>query len=140
MDEKEFLERLSEVAEWTRPKIGRADPRRPKRPGRRTREEIDWDLNEEAMEGEEIQTGPNLTVAPQLTKLKPVINICDDCGRQCENRRVEIRLCGYPQDHFRHHCKACGLTKNPFTGRFDLEQGIELQNIFRKYWYNRQKK
>jgi hypothetical protein len=138
MDEKQFLERLSEVAHWERPKISAPDPRRPKR-GRRSAEEIEEEENELAMIGEEIQTGPNDTVPPVLTKIKPIAKICEDCGIMAQNRRVEIRKSSYPVEHFRHHCKACGLTKSPITGRFELKQGVELQNIFKKYWYNKLK-
>lgn len=139
MDEKQFLEKLSEVAHWERPKVSAADPRRPKR-GRRSAEEVEWEENEEEMLGEDLIVGPNDTVPPVLTKIKPLAKLCEDCGILTENRRVEIRLCGFPQDHFRHHCKNCKLTKSPITGRFELTQGPELQNTFKKYWYNRLKK
>jgi hypothetical protein len=139
MDEKQFLQKLSEVAHWERPKVSAADPRRPKR-GRKSAEEMEWEENEEEMIGEELIVGPNETVPPVLTKLKPIAKICEDCGILAENRRVEIRMCSYPIEHFRHHCKACGLTKSPITGVFELKQGVELQNTFKKYWYNRAKK
>jgi hypothetical protein len=139
MNNDEFLKRLSEVSEWCRPTITQADPRRGRR-GRKSYEEIEWEENEEEALGEEIHMGPNETIPPMLTKIKHEVKNCEDCGRLCQGRRVEMRMCSYPRDHFRQHCKFCGLTKNPLTGKFDLKQGVELQNTFKKYWYNLEKK
>lgn len=139
MKQEEFLQRLSEVAEWCRPTITQADPRRNKR-GRKSLEELEWEENEAEALGEEVRSGPNETIPPMVTRIKHQPIDCPDCGKTVKGRCVQFRQCSYPVEHFRQHCKACDLWRNPFTGQFDLEQGSQLQNTFRNYWYNRMKK
>jgi hypothetical protein len=119
MDEKLFLQRLSEVAEWHRPKVAESDPRRPKK-GRRSAEEIEWEQNEQATVGEELTVGPNSTVPPIITRIKYPKESCSDCGKIVEGRCVQIRYCTSNRPHIRENCLACGFHKDPRTGEFTM--------------------
>ena len=62
----------------------------------------------------------NSTWAYEIKKLKPIIKPCEDCGVECQNRKVSKSLYVFPQKHWRTWCSGCNRVKNPETGQFDL--------------------
>jgi hypothetical protein len=123
MNDEEFKRRLSEVAEWEMPKLTPTDIREAKKSARgkykRTEEEL-YQLEHEQV-FLEIFEGINPTLKPTLTKIKYQPQLCE-CGKVCDD--------GCPKDlklHqkngkscWREKCLSCNMTKNPYTGEFDL--------------------
>lgn len=135
MDQEEFLRRLSEVSEWHRPQTGpNGQPSTRKgyqvklvpHPGAITEEELAEMSDQEAQAYYEQlvawrEQQPNLSVPPEIVKVKHQPTNCDDCGRLCpEGRRVERKLHQTAQPHWREYCTTCELYKDPHTGKFDL--------------------
>jgi Pyruvate/2-oxoacid:ferredoxin oxidoreductase delta subunit len=139
MDPKLFKQRLDELAEWrylkgdspvSTAKRGRGRPRsKPKKSNEPTDLEFSEDLDHDT-----ISTEPNQTLSIQIVKMRCQAQVCDDCGSHCpEGRRIEQKVydhTNYP--HWRKHCDACGLTQNPYTGKFDLK-GYETHAVWTKY-------
>jgi hypothetical protein len=123
MTDEEFKQRLSEVAEWELPKLTPTDIREAKKSARgkhkRTKEEL-YQLEHEQVFLEIFQ-GINPTLKPVLTKIKYQPQYCP-CGKLWDN--------GCPRDfklyhkngqtYWREKCLNCNMTKNPYTGEFDL--------------------
>lgn len=109
MDDQEFRRRLSEVAEWHIPKtVDRAlDGRR--RRGRPSIDEEDQDIN-------------NITVPPQLIKIKTQPQVCEDCHKICDQpRNIESRCFEEVGiRHWRTRCLSCNLYRHPDTNEFTL--------------------
>lgn len=123
MDDKEFRQRLSEVAEWKIPKTEQEQTIGAKRRrGRKSNEERYMELREEIFQQE--FDGHNPTIAPMLIRIKHTPITCDDCGELCNNgRQKEKKLYetgGKKNSHWRERCITCNRSKNPFTGKFDL--------------------
>lgn len=126
MDDKEFKQRLSEVAEWKIPDTSREiSPGLKKKRGRKSEEDKYQEEHQEVFL--EIFNGVNPTYAPVITKLKCQPVCCDDCGKICsEGRKVEAKhyvTNGKP--HWRKHCVTCEHFQNPYTGDFDINNGTE---------------
>lgn len=139
MNEKDFLDKLTELTEWEYPKIGpNGCESVVKKKGRRSIEEIEWDENEEEMIGEEVVVSDNDTLPPKIVKLKPHVELCPDCGKLCENRIVESRMNHKPVVHWRTKCSVCKNYKDPFTGKFDMNDNIKMQSTFRSYCLKKQ--
>lgn len=125
MDDKEFKNLLTSVAEWHIPKsITGNDSILPKRKRGRPTSEEQYQLAREQIFKQEFD-GVNLTFPPQLLKLKNTAVDCSDCGQHCENgRHTEKKLhIANKIRHWREKCVTCGLVKNPVTGKFDLKPG-----------------
>ena len=131
MDEKLFLEKLSELAEWHRPQTGpngaASINKRARHPGPITQEELDEMSDDEAQEYYDQlmaykESLPNDDVAPEIVKLKPQPTTCDDCGKHCANgRRTESKISITGVKHWRTKCLVCNLYKDPATNKFTLE-------------------
>jgi hypothetical protein len=131
MDEKLFLQKLSEVAEWHRPQTGpngaASVNKRARHPGPITQEQLDEMSDEEAQEYYDQlmaykESQPNDNIAPEIVKLKPQPTTCDDCGLHCATgRRVESKISITGTKHWRTKCLECNLYKDPATGEFTLE-------------------
>jgi hypothetical protein len=127
MNDEEFKQKLSEVAEWEIPKLTPTDIREAKKSARgkhkRTEEELYQIEHEELFL--EIFNGINPTMQPQIIKVKCQACTCEDCGMHCENgRQKEKKLCETNRTrHWREKCVTCGKSKNPYTGKFDLDSG-----------------
>lgn len=126
MDEQEFRQRLSEVAEWRIPKLSATDVKESEKKrrgrGRPTHEELYQDAHEEIFL--EIHNGINPTQSPELTRVKTAACICDDCGAHCPNgRKKEKKLYETGKGkkrNWREKCVTCNKSKNPINGKFDL--------------------
>lgn len=135
MDEKEFLQKLSEVAEWHRPQTGpNGHPsvskgrlaKKIEKPEPVTEQQL------EEMSEDEVQdyynrlvkwreSQPNNSVAPEITKLKCKPHGCEDCTRILEeSRRVERKIYESGSKHWRERCVNCGQYKNPLTNEYSI--------------------
>lgn len=120
MDDAEFKRRLSEVAEWKIPDTPReASLNAKKKRGRKSAEEQYQDEHEEVFL--ELFDGVNPTYAPMLTKVKHAVYSCE-CGRICLNGcQQEAKLYQTQgKNCWRIKCLTCGLTRDPYTGEFNL--------------------
>jgi hypothetical protein len=123
MNDEEFKRRLSEVAEWEMPKLSDTDVREAKKRargrGRPTNEELFQQEHEEIFK--EIFDGINPTIKPVLTKIIHQPHLCE-CGKICEDGcPKDIKLYHIKgQSHWRQKCLNCGMTQNPYTGKFNL--------------------
>jgi hypothetical protein len=143
MDEKLFLQKLSEVAEWHRPQTGpngaASVNKRARHPGPITQEELDEMSDEEAQDYYDRlmaykESLPNDNVAPEIIKLKPQPTDCDDCGRHCATgRRVESKISITGVKHWRTKCLACNLYRDPATNKFTLEPN-RVPNYLNSYY------
>lgn len=124
MDDKEFRRRLSEVADWIIPETTRETSLNAKKTrGKKSNEDIYCESREQ-MFLEEFG-GVNPTYPPMLTKVKTAAVDCEDCGRHCANgRKKEAKIHeSNNKIHWRTRCVTCNVTKNPYTGEFDLPPG-----------------
>ena len=131
MKEEDFKQRLSEVAEWRlqdfsdvpNPDTYRYSKIREEK--RLAREQIELD------DDEEVEQDLNLTtqerrLAIELVKIKVQACVCEDCGKICENgcqKQAKVHY-GNGKPHWRKRCLTCGMYHNPFTGKYDLKQGL----------------
>jgi hypothetical protein len=125
MDQKLFLERLSELAELKaiKPAISAAT-RAPAEPEEIVRHGRSVFLTKK----------DNPSWAYEIKKLKTESKPCDHCGRKVKNQVITRRLVNYPEPHWREKCQSCLMTKNPETGDFDLTEyraGIVFTGFFR---------
>ncbi len=120
MDPNEFKQQLEQFAEVKQVKVA-------KNAGLREADEPDIVFRN----GQEftISKDNNPTLSWAIKKLKPQIRNCEDCNLIVENRVTYIRICQYPEAHWRETCQACGMTRNPDNGKFDL-QGQDAKNYF----------
>lgn len=124
MDKELFKKRLSEVAEWEIPKLSQTDLKESKRRarGRKSAEERYQEEHEQVFA--KLFQGVNPTAPPVLLKVKSSACVCDDCGKECPNgRHKEKKLYETGKEkkrNWRERCVTCGLSQNPFTGRFEL--------------------
>ena len=123
MDKKLFEQKLSEVAEWRLPKtITGTKDGDAKRPRGRPSKEEQYQIDHEE-EFKKIFGDTNPTFPPQLLKLKNSACVCEDCGKVCENgRQKEKKLYETGgKKNWRERCLTCDLSKNPFTGKYDMD-------------------
>ena len=131
MDNELFKQKLSEVADWTIPKLSPTDVKQAKKRarGRRSNEEKYEEEHEEIFL--EIFQGVNPTCPAELTNLKIAAVDCPNCGKHCPNgRREEIKY--YPATpghiaHRRNRCLECNKYRDPDHGTWDLPQGPAAQ-------------
>lgn len=121
MDNEEFKRKLTEVADWKIPDTPRETSLNAKKKrGRKSHEDEYMELREEIFYEE--FGGVNPTYPPMLLKLKIQSCACEDCGKVCkEGRKKEKKLYDSNRLHWREKCVTCGMTKNPWTGAFDLD-------------------
>ena len=124
MNDEEFKKRLSEVAEWRIPKISSTDVKIAKQKargkGRPTKEQLYQQEHEQVFV--DLFDGINPTYTPVITKVKQCAVDCE-CGQRCE-RGCEQYAKGYTSQgkrYWRWRCKTCGMTKNPYSGVWDLD-------------------
>ena len=136
MDHDEFLRKLSQVAEWQIPKL-----EMPKRDWNYLKKHADIENNEDDDDDEEqdtttlaLVTGCNPTAAPELLGLKHQARTCEDCGTTCAKGRVteKIRYEYQGQAIWRERCRNCGMSKDPFTGKFDVDPHA-MSNKYRQW-------
>lgn len=124
MNDEEFRQKLSEVAEWEIPKLSSNEIKlsQQRKRGRKSNEEQYQDAHEEIFL--DIHNGINPSVPPELLKVKHKHTTCGDCGRTCENgchKEKKLYETGQAKKrNWRERCVTCGLHKNPFTGKFDM--------------------
>jgi hypothetical protein len=147
MDEKLFLQRLSEVSEWVRPQTGPNGAKSvnkrakapPEHPGPITEAELAEMTDTEAEQYYERlmawrESQPNNSVPPEIKELKIQSTACEDCGEYCANgRRVESRLCVTGERHWRTRCQVCERYRDPATGLFTVTSQ-EVHRYFASYY------
>ena len=143
MDNEEFRRKLSEVANWTIPKLSPTDIKESQQKkrgrGRPSYEEQYQDAHEEIFL--EIHNGINPTHPPELKGLKCQPTTCEDCGAHCPNgRHKETKLYETGRTtkkrNWRERCVTCQKHKNPFTGQFDLTPS-EAPHVWTAFLANR---
>ena len=75
----------------------------------------------------------------RIKGIRELDGVCSDCGRECESRTVEIRVCkdtGAYHQHQKFKCNTCKLYLNPCTGKYTCEYE-EIANHFRKSKHKR---
>lgn len=122
MDDKEFKQRLSEVAEWLIPKT----PAKVSKAGKKKRKEkLDdehIELDEDNVDEDFFKDGINPTYPPMLTKVKRCGSNCEDCGDYCPNGR-EKTLKIYETKNkrgWKQKCLTCNRYQNPYNNKFEL--------------------
>jgi hypothetical protein len=120
MEHNTFIQRLSEFAELRKVKI-------PRSAGQREADTAcDIFRNGETFI---IDKDNNSTWAWEIKKLKPIIKPCEDCGKECKDRKVARTLYTFPERHWRQHCSSCNRVQDPETKQFDIFP-IKAQNHF----------
>ena len=112
MDHKEFIERLSELADI---KVTKAPTNSGESIARL--EPVFVERNGKVIE---ILPTNNPTWNIVVKKLKPIIKECEDCGKLVKDRRVNKSMYTFPKSHWRKNCNGCLRTQNPETGKFDI--------------------
>jgi hypothetical protein len=126
MDDAEFKQKLSEVAEWRVPKLKEWQVEQAKQKARGKGRPSNEDLYQEEHNKIflEIFNGVNPTYAPEITKLKIQAVTCGDCGEICEQgRRIEIKFCAAGRNEMpyrKERCVECNLYRDPNTGKFSV--------------------
>lgn len=134
MDNEEYKQKLTEVADWEIPdaKFDGTSRRRLSR-GRPTNEELIERSNEQ--EFLEKYGGKNPTMALEIKKVHVAAVTCEDCGKHCPNgRRVEAKQHESNNViHWRKRCVTCNMTQNPWTKNYDLKPG-QAGIAWNDYW------
>jgi hypothetical protein len=126
MDDEVFKQKLSEVAEWSVPKLKEWQVEQAKQKARGKGRPTSEDQYQEEHNKIflEIFNGVNPTYAPEITKIKIQAVTCGDCGQICEQgRRTEIKFCGPGRNEMpyrKERCVECNLYRDPVTGEFSL--------------------
>jgi len=120
MDEEQFRKRLSQVAEWSIPKLSVEELKQNKR-GRKTNEQ-QYEEQHQALFNEMFD-GINPSYAPKLDAVKTVSETCSDCGLICEKGRKKDfkHYKGKKKNIWRERCVNCSKYKNPYTGQFNMD-------------------
>ena len=129
MDDAEFKQKLSEVAEWRVPKLKDHEvalaKQRARGKGRPSSEDLYQEEHNKIFL--EIFNGVNPTYAPEITKVKIQAVTCGDCGELCEQgRRTEIKFCAAGRNEMpyrKERCVECNLYRDPDTGKFTVSTG-----------------
>lgn len=129
MDPKDFLEKLNEYAE-----VKPIKP--PKNGGTREADEPE----EIVRQGQSfiIDKDTNPSWALEVKKLKTKPRDCEYCDKTVVNQIVNKRLLTFPVLHWRETCNICRMTKNPNTGKFDVEDN-RVNPVFSSYFYHKNK-
>ena len=129
MDDAEFKQKLSQVAEWRVPKLKEWQVEQAKQKARGKGRPSNGDLYQEEHNKIflEIFNGVNPTYAPEITKLKIQAVTCGDCGEICEQgRRTETKFCAGGRNEVayrKERCVECNLYRDPATGKFTITAG-----------------
>lgn len=132
MEQDEFKRRLSDVAEWKQEVKG---PNGYRKGQQNVKYVSDWDDDDEDDydEYDEVIDVDALNIPIEITKIKPIASVCDDCGLVVENRIKHFKKA---QNRFgtqwRESCYTCKKHKNPNTGKFDMT-GTEGIQIWKEY-------
>ena len=129
MDQKEFIRRISELADI-------APAKEPTVSG----EQTGRNKTEVFRNGKDIAIDPkaNPTWGIIIKKIKSITKPCDDCGKRVKDRKLWTKLYTFPVQHLRTSCSGCNLTKNPETGEFSLNN-TKVQPFFTSYLNKRDK-
>jgi hypothetical protein len=106
------------------------------------KENSDWADDSETVDLiEDIERSLNPTVNQSLgyevVKLKDNIMTCPDCQRDCKNyRKVNSQIYQHPEPHWRHSCSFCKQTRNPETGKFNLNNKA-VASYYLEYFRNK---
>lgn len=123
MDQKEFEDKLSEVAIWAYVSSYAHGNDQPL--------EIDED-DEWEYDGPDAQVDSKLGFKRiriiELKNNQP----CDACGLLVKDRVINSKTVDNPKPHWRHKCSACANYKNPFNGLFNVTP--KYKNEFFLYW------
>lgn len=120
MKEEEFLNKLSEVALWKIPETEQETSiNAKKKRGRKSAEELYQESHEEVFL--EMFNGVNPSQAPMLLKVHNACD-CEDCGKHCADGRHKTMKYHNTNNtpHWRERCDTCGMSKDPYTGCFNL--------------------
>lgn len=147
MDKELFKQKLSEVAEWSLPKLSPSDIKeagqRSRGRGRPTKESLYQEAHE--VEFLDLFEGVNPTMPPELVKVRDQPTDCGDCGKACSQPpRREIKFYSHPnhKPHWRERCLACRRYRHPDSGLFEIEPGPACQIFLNwaKHQYSLEKK
>jgi hypothetical protein len=111
MEHNIFIKRLEEFAELKRVKVAKS--------GNVREADTACDIFRNG-ETHIIDKDNNSTWGWEIKRLKPIVKPCEDCGKECQDRRVTKSLYSFPTKHWRRHCNGCNRVQNPETGAFDL--------------------
>jgi hypothetical protein len=123
MDQEQFKDKLTEVAEWYTLKEDNGGKIHCKR--KRENEQLMELAGENDLETENI-CEPDVTVNESrrpiaIKKLKIQPCTCEDCGKWCENgRKTQKKIYETGKRHWRYQCLTCHRWRNPETGIYEL--------------------
>lgn len=120
MDDKLFKQKLSEVATWKIPDTPQETSLNAKKKrGRKSDEEKYQEEHEEIFM--ELYGGVNPTYAPMLIDVKRQPSACE-CGKICEGGcKKDFKLYHTKTGPvWRQKCLNCGMTKDPYTGLWNM--------------------
>jgi hypothetical protein len=128
MDNDLFLKRLTDVAEWFRPKetgFSVNTPKSLKRKYAQLAAKVDTEEGSEESDTEDEQSEPlkEVETAPRIVRIHPIVKDCEDCGKKKVYDRVVTSklLHGPARNYWKHHCSSCKSYKNPYTGEYSLQ-------------------
>jgi hypothetical protein len=133
MNEKDFLDKLSELALWERPMVGpNGLPSALKRSQEKLAEAtpLEYDEDGELISAEPVITHNN-SIGPVIKQLKPKTESCPDCGLVVQDRVVQIRFVENKIDGRMSRvdrCVACKKTRTPSGEFLDRAQLIKEKN------------
>lgn len=130
MDQKEFIDRLTQVAEITVVK--------PPVTSGQTQNKDDLLVIERQGELLEINPKNNPTWGVIIKKFKPIVKPCEDCGLIVKDRRIQMTMYSYPKPHWRSNCVQCRKTQDPETKKFTVPTQ-SAQPFFTSYLNKRDK-
>lgn len=137
MKNEDFLNKLSEVAEWRQPR-GQLDAEMIPRPTRTAKNSKARSLTADLVEYPDDDEYRELPVEeqnfpPMLLKVKRACT-CEDCGQHCPNgRTLDIRKHEHAgKKVWRKRCSACESWQDPYTGEFN-QNGVDNMQVWNKF-------
>ena len=125
MQEKDFKEKLSEVADWKTAeiKLDSSTKRRLKQVSRKNLDPEELYEIEHELAFYEINGGVNPSYPPTLLEVKVCDTPCDDCGKICKGGRKMQHKKFFKEGGsiWRQKCVSCGMTQHPQTKEFNLD-------------------
>lgn len=122
MDEKEFKNRIAELAVIEDVKVASVNIRSKKQ------EEEMSDL---------FPPGENPTLGFELKAIRAQEKLCElGCGDMVANQRIEYKKHIYPIDHWRTRCVNCECTLSP-DGKGFIEGVANVNNAYMRYFKNK---